>query len=206
MSEQDTSSDQHPEIPETKKEPDKTFCRAFWRRATIYGTAIVIAVCIAPSIRFDNEATARFGLAAATVTLFAFIDLLIYLFAYKEELSGYLFKIFKSIKNFTRRLPKTFLFLIGLTLLFLLTYNVIENSILHSEKIRNLPTGFNFSLKSNELSEIQSIRKSTFFYASGALLVALLLTLPFAKKLKFLLQKHILSIFVLTGLFRVECG
>ncbi|WP_049346864.1 pentapeptide repeat-containing protein [Rothia mucilaginosa] len=201
MSEQDTSSDQHPEIPETKKEPDKTFCRAFWRRATIYGTAIVIAACIAPSIRFDNEAAARFGLAAATVTLFAFIDLLIYLFAYKEELSGYLFKIFKFIKNFARRLPKTFLLLIGLTLLFLLTYNVIENSILHSEKIRNLPTGFNFSLKSNELSEIQNIRKSTFFYASGALLVALLLTLPLAKKLKFSLQEHILEIFVSTVIF-----
>lgn len=106
VSEQDTSSDQHPEIPETKKEPDKTFCRAFWRRATIYGTAIVIAVCIAPSIRFDNEATARFGLAAATVTLFAFIDLLIYLFAYKEELSGYLFKIFKSIKILPGDYPK----------------------------------------------------------------------------------------------------
>lgn len=109
VSEQDTSSDQHPEIPETKKEPDKTFCRAFWRRATIYGTAIVIAACIAPSIRFDNEAAARFGLAAATVTLFAFIDLLIYLFAYKEELSGYLFKIFKFIKNFCQETTQNIL-------------------------------------------------------------------------------------------------
>lgn len=201
MSANDTPADQPPETPETKIKPDKTFWGAFGRRATIYVTAVATAVCIAPSIRFDNKDAARFGLAAIAVTLLIFIDLLIYLFAYKEELSGYLFKIFNAIKNFSRRLPKTFLFRIGLTLLFLLTYNIIENSILHSEKIRNLPAGFNFSLKSNELSEIQNIRKSTFFYASGALFVALLLALPFAKRLKFVAQKHILEVFVLTVVF-----
>ena len=201
MSANDTPADQPPETPETKIKPDKTLWGAFGRRATIYVVAVATAVCIAPSIRFDNKDAARFGLAAIAVTLLIFIDLLIYLFAYKEELSGYLFKIFNAIKNFSRRLPKTFLFRIGLTLLFLLTYNIIENSILHSEKIRNLPAGFNFSLKSNELSEIQNIRKSTFFYASGALLVALLLALPFAKRLKFVLQEHILRVFVLTVVF-----
>ena len=211
MSEQGTSSDQHQETSETKKEPDKTSWKAFGLRLTISVVAVAIAVCIAPSIRFDNEDAARFGLAAATITLFIFIDLLIYLFAYKEELSGFIFKIINTIKIFTlniweklnsaKKVIRAFAIFTGLALLLLLIYNIIENSILHSEKIRDLPAGFNFSLKSDELSEIQNIRKSTFFYASGALLVALLLTLPFAKRLKFILQEHILRIFVSTVVF-----
>lgn len=212
VSEQDTSSDQHPEIPETKKEPDKTFCRAFWRRATIYGTAIVIAVCIAPSIHFDNEATARFGLAAVTVTLFAFIDLLIYLFAYKEELSGYLFKIFNSIKNFTlhtwgkinsiKKFLKALSIPTGATLLIVaelfLIYKIFEGFSSHAAEIRNLPNDFNFSSKSDELSKIQGIRFNTFLYAIGALILAALPALFFAKKIKSTLEKHILPTFVLT--------
>ncbi|OFM97070.1 hypothetical protein HMPREF2630_00620 [Rothia sp. HMSC072B03] len=145
------------------------------------------------------------------MTLYLFVLLLIYLYAYKEELSGFISKIFKTIKNFalniwgklnsTKKLIRAFAIFAGLSLLLLLIYNIIENSILHSEKIRNLPEGFNFSLKSNELSEIQNIRKSTFFYTSGALLVALLLTLSFTKRLKLILQEHILRIFVLTVVF-----
>ena len=212
VSEQDTSSDQHPEISETKKEPDKTFCRAFWRRATIYGTAIVIAVCIAPSIRFDNEAAARFGLAAATATLFAFIDLLIYLFAYKEELSGYLFKIFNPIKNFTlhtwekinsiKKFFKALSIFTGATLLIVaelfLIYKTFDGFSSHAAEIRNLPNDFNFSSKSDELSKIQGIRFNTFLYAIGALLLATLPALFFTKKIKSTLEKHILRTFVPT--------
>lgn len=85
MSEQDTFSDQHPEIPETKKEPDKTFWKALGLRFTISVVALLITVCIAPHIRFEDKVAAGFGAAAVTITLLIFIDLLIYLFAYKEE-------------------------------------------------------------------------------------------------------------------------
>ena len=181
-----------------------------WRIVGLIASGVA-GFFITPYIQVGNDLTAHFIYAFMALTLYLFILLLIYLYAYKEELSGFIFKIFKTIKNFahniweklnsTKKLIRAFAIFAGLALLLLLIHNIIENSILHSEKIRNLPTGFNFSLKSNELSEIQNIRKSTFFYASGALLVALLLTLPFAKKLKFLLQEHILRIFVLTVIF-----
>ena len=215
MSEQDASSDQHPEPSEVKKEPDKTFCRAFWRRATIYGTAIVIAACIAPSIRFDNEAAARFGLAAATVTLFAFIDLLIYLFAYKEELSGFIFKIFNAIKNFplyvwekinyVKKFFKPFCIFVGLTLLIaaelFLIHKTFEGFNNHATEIRNLPNEFNFSLKSDKLSKIQDIRFNTFLCAIGVLFLPALPAAFFAKKIKSMLEKHILRTFVVTVIF-----
>lgn len=181
-----------------------------WRIVGLIASGVA-GFFITPYMQVGNDLTAHFIYAFMALTLYLFILLLIYLYAYKEELSGFIFKIFKTIKNFThniweklnsiKKLIRAFAIFAGLALLLLLIHNIIENSILHSEKIRNLPTGFNFSLKSNDLSEIQNIRKSTFFYASGALLVVFLLTLPFAKKLKFLIQEHILKIFVLTVIF-----
>lgn len=212
MSEQDTSSDQHPEIPETKKEPDKTFWKAFGLRFTISVVAVLIAACIAPSIHFDNEDVARFGLAAATLTLFIFIDLLIYLFAYKEELSGFIFKIINTIKifilkvwqkiNSIKKFLKVFGIFIGV-LLFIATeifliHKTYEGFSNHAAEIRNLPDGFNFSLKSDELSKIQDIRFDTFLHAIGVLLLPALPALFFTKEIKSTLEKHILRTFVLT--------
>lgn len=216
VSEQDTSSDQHQEISETKKEPDKTFCRAFWLRVRIYvaavATAVYIAVYIAPRIRFKNEIEVGIAAAAATITLLIFIDLLIYLFAYKEELSGYFSKIFNPIKNFIlhtwekinsiKKFLKVLSILTGATLLIIaelfLIYKTFEGFSSHAAEIRNLPNDFNFSSKSDELSKIQGIRFNTFLYAIGALLLAALPALFFAKKIKSTLEKHILRTFVLT--------
>ncbi|WP_314852940.1 pentapeptide repeat-containing protein [Rothia mucilaginosa] len=209
MSEQDTSSDQHQEIPETKKEPDRTFWKAFGLRFTISVVAALIAVCIAPHIRFKDELAASIGAAAATITLLIFIDLLIYLFAYKEEISGFMFKIFNAAKNFppyiwrkikpTKESLKKFALFTGLAIVLsvecFLIYKVIESFNLHSEKIKNLPNDFNFSLKSDKLSEIQDIRNSTFIYSFGSLLILLLIALPFIKSA---LKNHILPIFVTT--------
>ena len=212
MSEQDTSSDQHQETSEAKKEPDKTFWKAFGLRFTISVVAVLIAACIAPSIHFDNEDVARFGLAAATLTLFIFIDLLIYLFAYKEELSGFIFKIINTIKifilkawqkiNSIKKFLKVFGIFIGILLLIateiFLIHKTYEGFSNHAAEIRNLPDGFNFSLKSDELSKIQDIRFDTFLHAIGALLLAVLPALFFAKKIKSTLEKHILQTFVPT--------
>ena len=212
MSEQDTSSDQHQETSETKKEPDKTSWKAFGLRLTISVVAVLIAVCIAPHIHFDDEGAARFGLAAATLTLFIFIDLLIYLFAYKEELSGFIFKIINPIKNFTlniwqkiksiKKPLKTFTLFAGLTLLIaaelFLIYKTFRGFSDHATEIRNLPDGFNFSLKSDELSKIQSIRFNAFLCALGVLFLPALPASFFAKKIKSTLEKHILRTFVLT--------
>lgn len=212
MSEQDTSSDQHQEISETKKEPDKTFWKAFGLRFTISVVAVLIAACIAPSIHFDNEDVARFGFAAATLTLFIFIDLLIYLFAYKEELSGFIFKIINTIKifileawqkiNSIKKFLKVFGIFIGILLLIateiFLIHKTYEGFSNHAAEIRNLPDGFNFSLKSDELSKIQDIRFNAFLYAIGALILAALPASFFAKKIKSTLEKHILPTFVLT--------
>ena len=181
-----------------------------WRFVGLLASGVA-GFLITPYMQVGNDLKAHAIYACMAMTLYLFVLLLIYLYAYKEELSGFISKIFKTIKNFalniweklnsTKKLIRAFAIFAGLSLLLLLIYNIIENSILHSEKIRNLPEGFNFSLKSNELSEIQNIRKSTFFYTSGALLVALLLTLSFTKRLKLILQEHILSIFVLTVVF-----
>ena len=212
MSEQDTSSDQHQETSETKKEPDKTSWKAFGLRLTISVVAVLIAVCIAPHIHFDDEGAARFGLAAATLTLFIFIDLLIYLFAYKEEVSGFIFKIINPIKNFTlniwqkiksiKKPLKTFTLFAGLTLLIaaelFLIYKTFKGFSDHATEIRNLPDGFNFSLKSDELSKIQSIRFNAFLCALGVLFLPALPASFFAKKIKSTLEKHILRTFVLT--------
>jgi len=181
-----------------------------WRFVGLLASGVA-GFLITPYMQVGNDLKAHAIYACMAMTLYLFVLLLIYLYAYKEELSGFISKIFKTIKNFalniweklnsTKKLIRAFAIFAGLSLLLLLIYNIIENSILHSEKIRNLPEGFNFSLKSNELSEIQNIRKSTFFYTSGALLVALLLTLSFTKRLKLILQEHILRIFVLTVVF-----
>lgn len=212
MSEQDTSSDQHQETSEAKKEPDKTFWKAFGLRFTISVVAVLIAACIAPSIHFDNEDVARFGLAAATLTLFIFIDLLIYLFAYKEELSGFIFKIINTIKifilkawqkiNSIKKFLKVFGIFIGVLLLIateiFLIHKTYEGFSNHAAEIRNLPDGFNFSLKSDELSKIQDIRFDTFLHAIGVLLLPALPALFFTKEIKSTLEKHILRTFVLT--------
>lgn len=212
MSEQDTSSDQHQETSETKKEPDKTSWKAFGLRLTISVVAVLIAVCIAPHIHFDDEGAARFGLAAATLTLFIFIDLLIYLFAYKEELSGFIFKIINTIKifilkvwqkiNSIKKFLKVFSIFIGVLLLIaaeiFLIHKTYEGFSNHAAEIRNLPDGFNFSLKSDELSKIQDIRFDTFLHAIGVLLLPALPALFFTKEIKSTLEKHILRTFVLT--------
>lgn len=215
MSEQDISPDQHQETSDTKKEPDKTFWGAFWRRVTIYVAAVAIAVCIAPSIRFDNKDAARFGLAATAVTLLTFVDLLIYLFAYKEELSGYLFKIFNAIKNFTlhtwkkinsiKKFIKVLSIFTGVTLLIaaelFLIHKTFEGFNNHATEIRNLPNEFNFSLKSDKLSKIQDIRFNTFLCAIGVLFLPALPAAFFIKKIKSMLEKHILRTFVVTVIF-----
>ena len=212
MSEQDTSSDQHQETSETKKEPNKTFWKAFGLRFTISVVAVLIAVCIAPHIHFDDESTARFGLAAATLTLFIFIDLLIYLFAYKEELSGFIFKIINTIKIFTfkawqkinsiKKFLKAFSIITGSILLIavelILIYKTCEGFSNHAAEIRNLPNDFNFSLKSDELSKIQDIRFNTFLHAIGVLLLPVLPALFYTKEIKSTLEKHILRTFVIT--------
>ena len=214
------SSQSRQEIPVTHKKstadakpPENTETTRWgipWRFVGLLASGVA-GFLITPYMQVGNDLKAHAIYACMAMTLYLFVLLLIYLYAYKEELSGFISKIFKTIKNFalniweklnsTKKLIRAFAIFAGLSLLLLLIYNIIENSILHSEKIRNLPEGFNFSLKSNELSEIQNIRKSTFFYTSGALLVALLLTLSFTKRLKLILQEHILRIFVLTVVF-----
>lgn len=216
MSEQDTSSDQHQETSEAKKEPDKTFCRAFWLRVAIYAvaaaTAVYIAVYIAPRIRFKNEIAVGIAAAAATITLLIFIDLLIYLFAYKEELNGYLFKILNAVKNFTlhalkkinsvNKFLKVFGIFTGVALLIVaelfLIHKTFEGFSNHAAEIRSLPNDFNFSLKSDKLSKIQDIRFNTFLCAIGVLFLPALPASFFAKKIKSTLEKHILRTFVLT--------
>ena len=94
--------------------------------------------------------------------------------------------------------------LLGLALAvaeYFLICKVIENFFLHSEKIRDLPNDFNFSLKSNKLSEIQDIRYKTFIYASGSLITALLFASLFTKKIKSYLENHILRAFVAAVIF-----
>lgn len=163
------------ESPEKTEATEKTEANRWgipWRIVGLIASGVA-GFFITPYMQVGNDLTAHFIYAFMALTLYLFILLLIYLYAYKEELSGFIFKIFKTIKNFThniwgklnstKKLIRAFAIFAGLVLLLLLVHNIIENSILHSEKIRNLPTGFNFSLKSNELSEIQNIRKSTFF-------------------------------------------
>lgn len=207
-----TLPDQSPKPSTTKKQPVSTFWKALARRIAILLPVAIIAAVIAPSIHFDSEVAARFGLTAVAITLFIFIDLLIYLFAYKEELSGYLFKIFNPIKNFTlhtwekinsiKKLLKVLTIFTGATLLIVaelfLIYKTFEGFSNHAAEIRNLPNDFNFSSKSDELSKIQGIRFNTFLHAIGALLLAALPALCFAKKIKSALEKHILRTFVPT--------
>lgn len=185
-----------------------------WRIVGLLASGVA-GFLITPYMQVGNDLKAHAIYACMAMNLYLFVLLLIYLYAYKEELSEFTFKIFNAIKNFTlniwqkiksiKKPLKTFAFFTVLALLLsvecFLIYKVIESFNLHSEKIRGLPNDFNFSLKSNELSAIQNTRKSTFLYTSGALLVALLLTLPFTKRLKFILQEYILRVFVLTVVF-----
>lgn len=202
MSEQDTSSDQHQETSEIKKEPDKTFWKAFGIRFTISAVAVLITVCIAPIIRFEDKVAAGFGVAAATITLLIFIDL----FAHKEEPSGNSIKIFplctREKINYFKKFFKPFCIFVGLTLLIaaelFLIYKIFKGFSDHATEIRNLPNDFNFSLKSDELSKIQSIRFNTFLCAIGVLFLPALPASFFAKKIKSTLEKHILRTFVLT--------
>lgn len=212
MSANDAPSDQLPETPEAQKESDKTFWKALCLRLTISAVAVAIAVCVAPHIHFKDEIVAGIGVAAATITLLIFIDLLIYLFAYKEELSGYFFKIFNPIKNFIlhtwekinsiKKFLKVLSILTGATLLIVaelfLIYKTFEGFSNHAAEIRNLPNDFNFSSKSDELSKIQGIRFNTFLYAIGVLFLPALPAAFFTKKIKSMLEKHILRTFVLT--------
>ena len=205
------SSQSRQEIPVTHKKPAATSkppentgttrWGTFWK-ITGFFVFGVSGFLITPYMQVGNDLTAHFIYAFMALTLYVFILLLIYLYAYKEELSGFISKIFKNIKNFTlniwqkiksiKKPLKTFALL---SVECFLIYKVIESFNLHLEKIRGLPIGFNFSIKSDKLSEIQDIRNCTFIYSFGFLLILFLIALPFIKSA---LKNHILCIFVTT--------
>lgn len=193
---------------ETPENTEATKWGTFWK-ITGFLTFGLAGFLIGPYTQVGNDLKARAIYACMALTLYLFILLLIYLYAYKEELSEFIFKIFNAIKNFppyiwrkikpTKESLKKVTLFTGLALALLvecfLIYKVIESFNLHSEKIKNLPTNFNFSLKSDKLSEIQDIRNSTFIYSFGSLLILLLIALPFIKSA---LKNHILRTFVTT--------
>ena len=195
----------------TSKPPENTGTTrwgTFWK-ITGFFTFGLTGFFITPYMQVGNDLTAHFIYAFMALTLYLFILLLIYLYAYKEELSGFISRILKTIKNFTLNIwqkiksiekpLKTFALFAVVALLLLLgcflLYKVIESFNLHLEKVRSLPDDFNFSLKSDKLSEIQDIRNCTFFYSFGFLLILLLIALPFIKSA---LKNHILHTFVTT--------
>lgn len=201
----------HKKPTPTPKPPESTGGTkwgTFWK-ITGFFTFGLAGFLITPYMQVGHDIKAHLIYACMAMTLYLFISLLIYLYAYKEELSGFIFKIFNAAKILTpyiwgkikptkESLKKVTLFT-GLALALLvecfLIYKVVESFNLHSEKIRNLPTNFNFSLKSDKLSEIQDIRNSTFIYSFGSLLILLLIALPFIKSA---LKNHILRTFVTT--------
>ena len=201
----------HKKPAATYKSPENTGTTRWWTFLKITGFFAFgfAGFFITPYMQVGNDLTAHFIYAFMALTLYIFILLLIYLYAYKEELSGFISKILKIIKNFTlniwqkinsiKKPLKTFALFAVLVILLtaecFLIYKVIESFNLHLEKIIGLPNDFNFSLKSDKLSEIQDIRNSTFFYSFGSLLILLSIALPFIKSA---LKNHILHIFVTT--------
>lgn len=205
-----------PENTEATENTKATKWGTFWKIAgfPISGLA---GFFITPYMQVGNDLTAFFTYALVAITLYLFAFSLIYLFAhliiclhaYKEELIGFALKILNAIKNFppyiwrkikpTRESLKKFALFTGLAVALsvecILISKVIESFNLHSEKIRSLPPNFNFSLKSDKLSEIQDIRNNTFIYSLESLLILLLIALPFIKSA---LKNHILRTFVTT--------
>ena len=215
------SSQSRQEIPVTHKKsaaaakpPENTGTTrwgTFWKITGFFAFGLT-GFLITPYMQIGNDLKARFIYAFMGITLYLFILLLIYLYAYKEELSGFISKIFKTIKNFAlniwqkiksiKKPLKTFTLFAGLTLLIaaelFLIYKTFKGFSDHATEIKNLPNDFNFSLKSDELSKIQSIRFNAFLCALGVLFLPALPTSFFAKKIKSTLEKHILRTFVLT--------
>lgn len=201
----------HKKPTPTPKPPENTGATqwgTFWK-ITGFFTFGLAGFFITPYMQVGDDLIAHFIYAFMAITLYLFVLLLIYLYAYKEELGESIFAVINAIKKFnqyiwkkikpTKETLKKFTLFTGLALVLLvecfLICKVIEGFNLHSEKIRNLPTNFNFSLKSDKLTEIQDIRNDTFIYSFGSLLILLLIALPFIKSA---LKNHILRTFVTT--------
>lgn len=89
MSANDAPTDQPLKTPETRKEPDKTFWGTFLK---IFGffTFGGVGFLITPYMQVGDDLIARFIYAFMAITLYLFVLLLIYLYAYKEELGNQL--------------------------------------------------------------------------------------------------------------------
>ena len=216
MTSEEAPRKEPPENTEATENTGVAKWRTFWKIAgfPISGLA---GFFITPYMQVGNDLTAYFIYALVAITLYLFVFLLIYLcahlliclYAYKEEINRFISKIFNAAKNFTpyiwRKIKPTkeslkkFAIFTGLAIALsaecILISEVIQSFNLHSEKIRNLPPNFNFSLKSDKLSEIQDIRNNTFIYSLESLLILLLIALPFIKSA---LKNHILRTFVTT--------
>ena len=198
------------EVPENTEATENTEAS---RRGIPWGVVRLLASGVAgflitPYMQVGNDLKAHVIYACMAMTLYLFVLLLIYL----EELSGFISKILNAIKNFplyvrekinyVKKFFKPFCIFVGLTLLIaaelFLIHKTFEGFNNHATEIRNLPNGFNFSLKSDKLSKIQDIRFNTFLCAIGVLFLPTLPAVFFAKKIKSTLEKHILRTFVLT--------
>ncbi|WP_314083245.1 pentapeptide repeat-containing protein [uncultured Rothia sp.] len=198
------------EVPENTEATENTEASRWGILWSVVGLPAsgVAGFLITPYMQVGNDLKAHAIYACMAMTLYLFVLLLIYL----EELSGYLLKISNPIKNFAlniwqkfksiKKPLKTFTLFAGLTLLIaaelFLIYKTFKGFSDHATEIKNLPNDFNFSLKSDELSKIQSIRFNAFLCALGVLFLPALPASFFAKKIKSTLEKHILRTFVLT--------
>lgn len=101
----------------------------------------------------------------------------------------------KRAKNhFLKRFSLTVLILIIMTQIFLLLGNINN----YRETIINLPDNFSFSIKSQELSKIQSLQNIIFMQMLGVIFLIFLIAWFFRECIKLTLQNHILRVFVAT--------
>lgn len=101
----------------------------------------------------------------------------------------------KRTKNhFPKRFSLAILTLIIMTQIFLLLGNINN----YRETIINLPDNFSFSIKSQELSKIQSLQNIIFMQMLGVIFLIFLIAWFFREYIKLTLQNHILRIFVAT--------
>ena len=201
------------EVPENTEATENTEASHWGIPWSVVGLLVfgVAGFLITPYMQVGNDLKAHAIYACMAMTLYLFVLLLIYL----EELSGFISKILNAIKNFplcvcekinyVKKFFKPFCIFVGLTLLIaaelFLIHKTFEGFNNHATEIRNLPNDFNFSLKSDKLSKIQDIRFNTFLCAIGVLFLPTLPAAFFAKKIKSMLEKHILRTFVVTVIF-----
>ena len=93
----------HKKPTPTPKPPESTGGTkwgTFWKITGFLASGLA-GFLITPYMQVGHDIKAHLIYACMAMTLYLFISLLIYLYAYKEELSGFIFKIFNAAKILT---------------------------------------------------------------------------------------------------------